>query len=56
MTENNEYLLEFFERDEVQSKIDTLVEYYKYHNEVPRLFFKSLMRLIYKFYNKKRKL
>ena len=56
ITEDCEYLLEFFEHSDVSSKVETLVEYYKFHNEVPRLFFKSLMRLIYKFHNKKRKL
>ena len=36
-------------------KLTFLVEYYKYHNEVPRIFTVTIRELMEKFWNRKRK-
>ena len=33
-----------------------MTEYYKYHNEIPRIFHKNLIKIIFKYHDKKRKL
>ena len=41
---------------EYPKRIDMLTEYYKYHEDVPRLFMKPLASIVHRYYDKKRRL
>lgn len=37
-------------------KIEVLTEYYKYHEDVPRLFMMPIAKIIHNYYDKKRRI
>lgn len=45
-----------YEKSEYKKRIKLLTEYYKYHNDVPRLFMMPVAEVIHNFYDKKRRL
>ena len=40
---------------ELKSKLNYLTEYYKYHNEIVRIYMLPLSRVYYSYHNEKRK-
>ncbi len=38
INDNEERIKRFYENSKINRKINKLVEYYKFHNEVPRIF------------------
>lgn len=49
-------LKRFYTIEEYPEKIEMLCDYYRYHNEVPRLFMNKISPLIHNYYDKKRRL
>lgn len=45
-----------YEGHEHKERINLLTEYYKFHNDVPRLFMMPIAEIIHNFYDKKRRL
>jgi hypothetical protein len=43
-------------RTELKGKMTTLLEYYKYHKNIPRLFMPKIFKVINRFHERKRKL
>lgn len=65
MVEDEEYLKRyaspilshrFYYPRELPRKQESLLEYYKYHKDIPRLFMKNVQHTIYKFHEKKRRI
>lgn len=54
--ENQERLEKIFEINEINPQINNLIDYYKFHTEVPRLFMKPSQGVLNSFHNVKRKL
>lgn len=52
----SENLDTFFQSDEYEPQMEDIVEYYKYHNEIPRYFGKNIYQIYFDHYDKKRKL
>lgn len=46
----------FYTRLDAGAKLELLAEYYKYHEDVPRLFMQGLAAAIHNFYDKKRRI
>jgi hypothetical protein len=36
--DRDEYVKKFYQKHKSKKKIESLVEYYKYHEEIPRMF------------------
>ncbi|CAD8047011.1 unnamed protein product [Paramecium sonneborni] len=56
MVEEEEYLKRSYAKKETTSKIKALLEYYKYHKDIPRLFMQKVYITINKFHEKKRRI
>ena len=54
--ENDEYLSGFYSKKEYKRKIEFLLEYYKYHCDIPRYFNSPLCSITNWYYNKCRKI
>ncbi len=54
--EEEDYIIEYFQDQDIPSKLQFLSEYYKYHNEIPRFFQKPHNHILNKFYDKKRRI
>ena len=54
--ENDEFLLNYFDRNEYNEKIKFLVKYYKFHHEIPRIFNIIFERIFHFFYNSLRRI
>lgn len=52
----SENLDTFFDLEEYTPQMEDIVEYYKYHNEIPRYFGKDIYQIYFDHYDKKRKL
>lgn len=52
----SENLDTFFDIEEYDPQMEDIVEYYKYHNEIPRYFGKDIYQVYFDHYDKKRKL
>ncbi|CAD8084164.1 unnamed protein product [Paramecium sonneborni] len=53
--EQDEYLKRIYKIDEYPSKIQLLAEYYKFHNDIARMFQEPVASILNKYYDKKRK-
>jgi len=51
----DEFLKRYYKRSEYKNKIKLLTEYYKYHNDIARLFMKPQRDTIIKFHDNKRR-
>ena len=51
LDEDNEYLFRFYKKKEYKTKLIELLEYYKFHNEIPRIFATPISELINKRYD-----
>ncbi|CAK78707.1 unnamed protein product (macronuclear) [Paramecium tetraurelia] len=56
IVEEEEYLKRSYAKKESTSKIKALLEYYKYHKDIPRLFMQKVYITINKFHEKKRRI
>ncbi|CAD8140278.1 unnamed protein product [Paramecium octaurelia] len=56
IVEEEEYLKRSYAKKEATSKIKALLEYYKYHKDIPRLFMQKVYITINKFHEKKRRI
>ncbi|CAK92447.1 unnamed protein product (macronuclear) [Paramecium tetraurelia] len=56
IVEEEEYLKRSYVKKEATSKIKALLEYYKYHKDIPRLFMQKVYITINKFHEKKRRI
>ncbi|CAD8044060.1 unnamed protein product [Paramecium primaurelia] len=56
IVEEEEYLKRSYAKKETTSKIKALLEYYKYHKDIPRLFMQKVYITINKFHEKKRRI
>ncbi|CAD8108118.1 unnamed protein product [Paramecium sonneborni] len=54
--EQDEYLKRYYSYNDQQNKFDQLLEYYKYHKDIPRMFLPRLSDLALYFYEKKKQL
>lgn len=54
--ELEEYLKRFYMRKEYKNKIRMLSEYYKFHNDIPRMFMLPTSNVMNRFHDKKRRL
>ena len=52
----SEHLTETFLAFESEQKKDYLVEYYKFHREIPRVFQHGITKIFNKYHNKKRRI
>lgn len=52
--ESKEYFRRFYRRKETKEKILQLVEYFKFHYEIPRLFMDSFIQIIDSFHDRRR--
>ena len=46
----------YYSMEEIEGKNELLVEYYRYHNDVPRLFMDKLSDLMHEYFDKKRRI
>ena len=46
----------YYKKKEYCPKVELLTEYYKFHEDVPRIFMMPQARLIHNFYDKKRRI
>lgn len=53
---SDEFLRRFYYFEDISAKLHMLFDYYKYHEDVPRLFMKDLCDIIHNFYDKKRRI
>ncbi|CAD8097422.1 unnamed protein product [Paramecium primaurelia] len=53
--ENLEYLRRFYFANEIRDKLQLFTEYYKYHNEIPRLFMDKISNIMSNYHDKKRR-
>lgn len=51
----DEFLKRFYKKSEYKNKITLLTEYYKYHNDIARLFMKPQRETLIKFHDDKRR-
>lgn len=51
-----EFLRKAYDSETIRSKLRLLAEYYKYHEDVPRLFMTNLTHTIHNYYDKKRRI
>ena len=56
MIEEKEYLKRFYKLDEYDNKVKLLVEYYKYHKDISRMFMLPLVKILNRFHDCKRKI
>ncbi|CAD8046171.1 unnamed protein product [Paramecium sonneborni] len=56
IVEEEEYLKRSYAKKEATSKTKALLEYYKYHKDIPRLFMQKVYITINKFHEKKRRI
>ena len=49
-------LKRLYKKKDYKNKIQLLTEYYKYHEDVPRIFMKSVCKIIHNFFDKKRRI
>lgn len=54
--EEENLLKRFYWVEEYNQKIELLTEYYKFHEDVPRIFHMPLAKIIHNFYDKKRRI
>ena len=54
--EDEDLLKRLYRSEEYPKRIEMLTEYYKYHEDVPRLFMKPLSSLVHNYYDKKRRI
>lgn len=54
--EEEEYMTEVFNENRIGKKIEFLTEYYKFHNEIPRIFIKEVCDIMNRYHDKKRKI
>ncbi|CAD8206495.1 unnamed protein product [Paramecium pentaurelia] len=52
----DEFLKRFYPKSDQQSKFDQLLEYYKYHKDIPRMFLPRVSDLAIYFYEKKKQI
>lgn len=50
------FLTSFYGKKDIKSKKQSLLEYYKYHKDIPRLFMKPVFTSINRFHDKRRRL
>ena len=55
MDEDEDFLKRFYMYSEYDNKIILLSEYYKYHNDMPRLFMKPTYKTVFKYHEKVRR-
>ena len=53
--DDQEYFKRIYYRSQYNDKMDTLVEYYRYHQDIPRLFMLPITKALNKYHDKKRK-
>ena len=51
-SDDTEYLKELVKKEESSNMMKLITEYYKYHGDIPRLFLKSVERIVTKFFDK----
>ncbi|CAD8175507.1 unnamed protein product [Paramecium pentaurelia] len=54
--DQDEFLKRYYPKSDQQNKLDQLLEYYKYHKDIPRMFLPKLSDLAIYFYEKKKQL
>lgn len=54
--EEEEYMTEVFEPTRTKKKVEFLTEYYKFHNEIPRIFIKEVSDVMNRYHDKKRRI
>lgn len=54
--ESYEYFTEVYNFSDCFEKFPLLVEYYKFHNEIPRIFMKPVCNVVNKYHDKKRRM
>ena len=56
LDEEDEYLKRYYKYSEYPHKIKLLTEYYKYHNDIPRMFMLPETNVLNNFHDKKRRI
>ena len=54
--QDEEYMTEYFSQNQIIDKTQFLTEYYKYHNEIPRFFMKTVSDTMNLYHDKKRRI
>lgn len=54
--EEEEYMTEVFDSHRTTKKLEFLTEYYKFHNEIPRIFIKEVSDVMNRYHDKKRRI
>lgn len=49
-------MTEYFSTHSAYKKLEFLTEYYKYHNEIPRMFIKHISDTMNRYHDKKRRI
>ena len=56
MDEGEDFLKRFYLYREYEKKLALLAEYYKYHYDMPRIFIKTIYKVVFKYHDKIRRL